>query len=74
MVASVDGYTEEYPLRLKKEGLPGQRRITSSDSSWKSGKGVPFWAPWAQSEGYSGDRGNRQPKQQPKTLFDLLFK
>ena len=75
MVASVDGYTEEYSLRLKKEGLPGQRRITSTNSPWKSGKGVPFWAPWAQQfDGNSGDRGNRQPKQQPKTLFDLLFK
>lgn len=76
MVASVDGYTEEYPLRLKKEGLPSsQRRVTTSDSPWKSSKGVPSWAPWAQQDAYSGSRAARPSRpQQPKTLFDLLFK
>lgn len=74
MVASVDGYTEEYALPLKREVVP-QRRVTSTDSPWKSGKGTPSWAPWAQPEsGYWGDRGPRPAKQKPKTLFDLLFK
>lgn len=79
VVASVDGYTEEYPLRLKNRESPqaGQRRLTSSDPQGKSGNRPPSWAPW--SDGLFGDNrgsrgGQQRPSQQPKTLFDLLFK
>lgn len=76
VVASVDGYSEEYPLRAKgRDTQPGQRKVTSADPQAKSGA-APFWAPWAQpnDRGYGDGRGERSRGQQPKTLFDLIFK
>jgi tetratricopeptide (TPR) repeat protein len=81
VVASVDGFSEEYPLRVRAKDAPppGQRRITSSDPSWKGGGGFPSWAPWASwSEPAPGrqHRNGPPPKQppKPKGLFDFLFK
>ncbi|MFM9850589.1 MAG: tetratricopeptide repeat protein [Hyphomicrobiaceae bacterium] len=75
VVASVDGYSEEYPLRLRNRdpAQTGQKRMTSTDGQGKSGR-PPSWAPWGQ-DGFFGDnRGNRPRPSQPKTIFDLLFK
>lgn len=73
VVASVDGYSEEYALRLKNRDPAAQKRLTSTDGQGKSGR-PPSWAPWGQ-DGFFGDnRGNRLRPSQPKTIFDLLFK
>jgi tetratricopeptide (TPR) repeat protein len=77
VVASVDGYSEEYPLRLKNRDTAqtGQKRLTSTDGQGKSNR-PPSWAPWGQ-DGFFGDKGgggNRPRPSQPKTIFDLLFK
>jgi tetratricopeptide (TPR) repeat protein len=74
VVASVDGYTEEYPLRRTAQA--GQRRVTSADSATPKSGSVPFWAPWASSPDRpsGGGRGERARPQQPRTLFDMLFK
>ena len=82
VVASVDGFTEDYPLKARAREAAQQpvaaapqsaqpRRVTSSQGQG----GTPSWAPWAQPNGgeYRGG-GGRQRQQQPKTLFELLFK
>jgi tetratricopeptide (TPR) repeat protein len=76
-VAGLDGHKEEYLLRTgprpKDKDLAQQppRRLTVGEGS--KNNGPPGWAPWSQPWG--GDsRGSRPQRQQPKTLFDLLFK
>lgn len=78
-VTGLDGFKDEYPIRAQRpkdkeiaqpqDGRP--RRVTSTEPGGQ--KGTPSWAPWAQPQG--GDsRGRPPPRQQPKTLFDLIFK
>ncbi len=83
-IASVDGVTDEFLLRVvrpKDAGPPlagsvAQRRYTSNE---QKGAG---WSPWSDSYGLADPgRGDRRPsaqqrpqQQKPKTLFDLLFK
>ena len=78
-VASIDGVTDDFTLRTDKPkeqvsvaAAPSQQRRTAQTDH----KGVPAWAPWAQ----SGWGGGQQPQQRqrsqggkPKTLFDALF-
>jgi hypothetical protein len=70
-VASVDGVTDEFPLRIGKDGVMAGRRYTSGDP------GAAGWAPW--SDPWAGGFGGGQkvqrssPRKKSKTLFDLLF-
>jgi hypothetical protein len=75
VVASVDGFTEEYLLRKSKEpSAPSQRRVSAAEGTGKGG--LPLWAPWASpsERGTQEGRSQRQRSQQPKSLFDLIFK
>lgn len=83
VVTGLDGFKEEYPLRLQRSkdlaqpqvpaGQP--RRVTSTEPGGAKGQsGVPSWAPWAQPSAPPEQRGRPQRQQQPKTLFDMLFK
>ena len=79
-VASIDGVTDEFTLRVEKPkeqapvaaAAPSQRRTTATDQ-----KGVPAWAPWAQSGWGGGGQAQQQRRSsqgaKPKTLFDALF-
>ena len=75
-VASIDGVTDEFALRVEKpkEQVPvaaapsQQRRTVATDQ-----KGVPAWAPWAQSGWGGGGQQQRRSGAKPKTLFDALF-
>ncbi len=73
VVASVDGFTEEYLLRSRPSS--SQRRLSAAESAAKSG-GTPFWAPWATPNDRRDydNRNQRSRSQQPKSLFDLIFK
>jgi len=83
LVKSVDGHTEEYVLRSRPKEMAqpsaGQppRRVTSERPTGLFGA-PPSWAPWAWGSGTAGggsSGSNRpRPQQQPKSLFDLLFK
>jgi tetratricopeptide (TPR) repeat protein len=81
-IASIDGVTDEYTLRIEKPkekevapvaAAPQPRRVSSGEGSQK---GTPSWAPWAQSGwGYTPPQRQQQQRQapKPKTLFDALF-
>jgi tetratricopeptide (TPR) repeat protein len=67
-VASVDGATDEFSLRVGKDqiaGPGGDRRYTSSEPGW-----APWGDPWA---GNTDSRPQRSTRKKSKTLFDLLF-
>jgi tetratricopeptide (TPR) repeat protein len=88
-VASIDGVTDEFALRVEKqkEAAPSvaavpapQKRVVSSGGDGNSQKGTPAWAPWAQSGWGGGSQQQQRPQQQqrqqapkPKTLFDILL-
>lgn len=77
IVASVDGVTEEFPLRTLKPAdnlaASGARRYSGS------GQTATGWSPWNEpwAGGFGGgqrpQRSAGQTKKKPKTLFDLLF-
>jgi tetratricopeptide (TPR) repeat protein len=80
-VTGVDGHKEEYTIRqaqrTKEVAQPKEQQPTRrvSETQRPSGNGgTPSWAPWAQQQAPPDRGGNRQRQQQPKTLFDLIFK
>lgn len=72
-VASVDGVTDEINLRSAK---PKEQPVSQAQRRYAEQPRGPSWAPW-QSLGIPGFQEPRpsrpQPRQKPKTLFDLLF-
>jgi tetratricopeptide (TPR) repeat protein len=80
VVTSVDGAEIDYQLRQPKEvaqqPVEPRRRVSSGGDAPRYKESTPAWAPWAQNYGapspYAEQR--RRPQQQPKTLFDMLFK
>jgi tetratricopeptide (TPR) repeat protein len=69
-VASVDGVTDELPVRVGKDTVAGaSRRYTSSE------QGFAPWAPWAEpwAGGGSARSKPRTAKKKYKSIFDLLF-
>lgn len=79
VVASIDGITDEYPLRTAPAtaagpaGLPRRYSATPRDGAKSAGA---KWAPWDQplAGGQSAAKSQRSTvKKKPKTLFDLLF-
>ncbi len=71
-VTGLDGGTETYVLRTKRENVAEQpqRRY---EGERRAVSGTPDWAPWAQrGQGGGGGDGRRQ-RSQPKSLFDMLF-
>jgi hypothetical protein len=85
-VKGIDGHTEEYslsgkPKELAQPAAPAQqpRRVTADQrpGGYSNNNGPPSWAPWAWGGGYGGSGGGGRPsrqQQQPKSLFDMLFK
>ncbi|MFM9938980.1 MAG: tetratricopeptide repeat protein [Hyphomicrobiaceae bacterium] len=80
VVTGIDGFKEEYLIRVQRPRdvaqppvARDQRRITSAEPGSPKANGPPSWAPWAQPSG-GDNRPRQQRQQQPKTLFDLLFK
>ncbi len=80
-VTGVDGHKEEYTirqgLRAKEVAQPKEpppRRVSENPRPTGNNGGTPSWAPWAQQGPQDSRGGNRQKQQQPKTLFDLIFK
>ncbi len=85
VVTGLDGFKEDYPLRLSRPkevaqpAAPAPKRVTSSEGATKprpqpSSGGTPSWAPWAQQQGSNGGTQRQPRQQQPKSLFDLIFK
>jgi tetratricopeptide (TPR) repeat protein len=75
VVASVDGVTDEFVLRAKREVVAsGPPRRSDGPPGW----GFPFWAPWNQDQYYAQAPGQRRdarprPRSKQKSLFELLF-
>jgi tetratricopeptide (TPR) repeat protein len=80
IIDGVDGVQSIYQLRQPKEvvqqPVEQRRRVSSGGPAPKYGGGTPAWAPWAQNYGTQPPPTDqrRRPPQQPKTLFDLIFK
>ena len=73
-VASVDGVTDEFSLRVGKDevAVGPSRRLSGPDQFFTGWS--PWSAPWA--GGFGGPPAKAQrsgPRRKPKTLFDLLF-
>lgn len=76
IVGAVDGSgADEYPLKPQKDVAQAADRRRSYDQDRERpryGDAGPEWAPWSAKSSGGGDGRRRQ--QQPKTLFDMLFK
>ena len=70
VVASVDGVTDEFTLRPKREVVATAPRRTEG-----SGWGFPAWAPWNQDQYGAGQRQDTRsrPRGRPKSLLEMLF-
>jgi hypothetical protein len=64
-IASVDGATDEFSLRVGKDQIAGgaERRYGAE----------PGWAPWGDPWAENGEPRPQRPRKKSKTLFDLLF-
>lgn len=76
-VATIDGVTDEFSLRLGRQQLIGSATPRPYEMGGQSGEA---WAPWADpTTGGLGMPVGQQPtkravvKKKPKTLFDMLF-
>jgi tetratricopeptide (TPR) repeat protein len=70
-VASIDGVTDEYPLRPVAVAVVGPGGMQKRPDNAASGEA---WAPWDQLSTPPSQRAENRPRRyKPKTIFDLLF-